>query len=178
MARRAKRNYINNSDFTEAIIDYKKTCEEAEEAGDDLPRVPNYIGECLMKISKGVGARPNFSGYSYRDEMVSDGIENGLRALRNFDPEKTRNPFGYFTQIIWYAFLRRISSEHKQTYVKHKVAENHIVQGTAVAGGEEQSSHIIDFLGIDRESTTSFVENYEDKLNKNKEKKEPPTDEK
>jgi hypothetical protein len=76
-----------------------------------------------MKIAEGLSHKPNFINYTYRDEMMSDGIENCLMYFGNFDPTKSKNPFAYFTQIIYFAFLRRISKEKKQTYVKYKATQ-------------------------------------------------------
>jgi len=100
-----KRNYVNNKDLLESLIQYKEACKEAEDSGDQTPRVPDYIGECIFMIANRLATKPNFSGYSYKDDMISDGIENCLQYIHNFDPEKSKNPFAYFTQIIWYAFL-------------------------------------------------------------------------
>ena len=116
----AKRNYVNNPEFLEAIIAYKKLCSDAEDSGDKRPQIPNYIGQCIYQISTRLASKPNFSGYSYKDEMICDGLENAIQALGNFDPNKSHNPFAYFTQIIWYAFLRRIEKEKKQQDIKLK----------------------------------------------------------
>lgn len=125
------RNYINNNDFYNAIVDYKNSCSEAVTAGKSKPRIPNYIGECFIKLSENLAKRPNFFGYSYRDEMISDGIENCLRYIENFNPEKTKNPFAYFTQILWWCFVRRIKKEKTQQYIKYKATENFGILDTA-----------------------------------------------
>jgi hypothetical protein len=120
----AKTNhYINNADFLAALIKYQELCAEASKKGKSDPAIPNYIGECFLKIADHLSRKPNFSSYSFREEMVSDGIENCLMYFRNFDPTKSKNPFAYFTQIIYYAFLRRIMKEKKQLYVKYKATE-------------------------------------------------------
>jgi hypothetical protein len=120
----AKTNhYINNADFLAALIKYQELCDEASKNGKSDPAIPNYIGECFLKIADHLSRKPNFSSYSFREEMVSDGIENCLMYFRNFDPTKSKNPFAYFTQIIYYAFLRRIMKEKKQLYVKYKATE-------------------------------------------------------
>ena len=118
-----QKHYINNQDFLKALVDYKTNCVEAEMANKPKPKIPNYIGECWMKIAEGLSHKPNFINYTYRDEMVSDGIENCLMYFENFDPSKSNNPFAYFTQIIYFAFLRRIQKEKKQLYVKYKATE-------------------------------------------------------
>jgi len=114
-----QKHYINNQDFLKALVDYKTQCVEAEMTNKPKPKIPNYIGECWMKIAEGLSHKPNFINYTYRDEMVSDGIENCLMYFENFDPSKSNNPFAYFTQIIYFAFLRRIQKEKKQLYVKY-----------------------------------------------------------
>lgn len=117
------KQYVNNADFMAALTQYKELSKEAKEGNLPSPPIPNYIGECFMKIAEGLSHKPNFINYSYRDEMISDGIENCLMYFDNFDPSKSSNPFAYFTQIIYYAFLRRIQKEKKQTYVKYKATE-------------------------------------------------------
>ena len=117
------KQYVNNADFLKALMDYKEGCKLAKKNKTEPPPIPNYIGECFMKIAEGLSHKPNFINYTYRDEMMSDGIENCLMYFNNFNPEKSKNPFAYFTQIIYYAFLRRIQKEKKQTYVKYKATE-------------------------------------------------------
>ena len=118
-----KRNYVNNKDLLEALIKYRDECAEAEDCGENSPQVPEYIGKCIMMIAQRLATRPNFSGYMYKEEMISDGIENCLQYIHNFNPEKSKNPFAYFTQIIHYAFLRRIQKEKKQLEIKTKIIE-------------------------------------------------------
>ena len=115
--------YVNNADFLAAIVEMRAKKKEAEEKGLPKPQVSNYIGECILKIATHLSYKPNFINYSYRDEMISDGIENCLMYFRNFDDTKSKNPFAYFTQIIYFAFLRRIMKEKKQLYVKYKATE-------------------------------------------------------
>ena len=120
---KAKNQYVNNKDFLAALVEYRKQVAEANENNSPRPRVPNYIGECVMKIATHLARKPNFMNYTFKDEMVADGIENCLQYIDNFDPEKSNNPFAYFTQIIWYAFLRRIQKEKKLLYTKYKMTE-------------------------------------------------------
>ena len=165
--KKTKRNYINNNEFLEAVKDYKKLCLEAEDSGDDAPRIPNYIGECIFKISTRLASRPNFSGYTYKDDMISDGLENAIQALGNFGPEKSSNPFAYFTQIIWYAFLRRIDKEKKQLYIKHKVIENSVIHGTAVEKNDGDSGDAA-FIDLNNDYMNNFVQNFEDTMERKK----------
>jgi len=123
MNEKKSNHYVNNTDFLKALIDYRVKCDHAKKKGKQDPQIPNYIGECFHKIADHLSRKPNFISYSFRDEMIADGIENCLMYFRNFDPEKSKNPFAYFTQIIYYAFLRRIMKEKKQLYVKYKATE-------------------------------------------------------
>ena len=122
MAAKAK-HYVNNKEFLQAIIDWKEKVKDAESAGEEQPPVTDYIGECFMKIAQHLSFRPNFINYSYKEEMIGDGIENCLQYVNNFNPEKSKNPFSYFTQIIYYAFIRRIQKEKKQAHIKNKMIE-------------------------------------------------------
>jgi hypothetical protein len=101
--------------------DWNDHCKDAVVADDEGPSITDFMGVCFLKIANGLSYRPNFINYTYKQEMISDGIENCLQYLHNFDPEKSNNPFAYFTQIIYYAFLRRIQKEKKQAHVKHQL---------------------------------------------------------
>lgn len=122
MAANAK-HYVNNKEFLEAIIEWKEKVKEAESSDEDIPPVSDYIGECFLKIAQHLSYKPNFINYTFKEEMIGDGIENCLQYVNNFNPEKSKNPFSYFTQIIYYAFIRRIQKEKKQTHTKHKIIE-------------------------------------------------------
>ena len=118
-----KEHYVNNNEFLEALVIYRKKVNEAKNAGEPHPKVPDYIGECFLKIATHLSYRPNFVNYMFKDDMICDGIENCLQYIDNFDPAKSTNPFAYFTQIIYYAFLRRIQKEKKQLDIKTKLLE-------------------------------------------------------
>lgn len=121
---RAKpKHYVDNKLLLSAMISYKKELRRAKKNSTLSPRVSPYVGECIMKIATHLAHKPNFAGYSFKDEMVCDGIENCLQYIHNFDPKKSKNPFAYFTQIIFYAFLRRIQKEKKQLYTKHAATQ-------------------------------------------------------
>ena len=139
-------HYIDNKEFHEAMIEWKELCKEAEEAGEEKPPVTNYIGECFLKIANGLSYRPNFINYTYRSEMVSDGIENCLQYIHNFDPDKSKNPFAYFTQIIYYAFLRRIQKEKKQAHIKNKMIEKQQYETYTTNEGDDT---VYDIRGFD-----------------------------
>ena len=119
-----KPHYVNNKEFLQAMIDWKATVVEAEANDESRPQVTNYIGECFLKIANHLSYRPNFINYTYREEMISDGIENCLQYIDNFDPEKSKNPFAYFTQIIYFAFVRIITREKKQSKIKDKLLKS------------------------------------------------------
>ncbi len=117
-------HYVDNKLLYQVMVQYKQAVKEAEETDDPPPVVPDLVGAALLKIANRLSTKPNFINYTFREEMVSDGIENCINYINNFDPEKSKNPFAYFTQIIYYAFLRRIQKEKKQLYIKHKAIEN------------------------------------------------------
>lgn len=117
-------HYVDNKQFLAEMIKWKKEIREAEDSGDERPPVSEYIGSCFLKIAERLCSKSNFMNYPYKDEMIGDGIENCLMYAHNFNPRKSKNPFSYFTQIIYYAFLRRIEREKKQAYIKFKLTEN------------------------------------------------------
>ena len=98
-------HYVNNAEFLAALLDYKAQVQKAKDAGLDIPPISNYIGDCFIKIARHLSYKHNFINYSYKDEMISDGIENCLAVVKNFDPEKSKNPFAYFTQIIFLSLI-------------------------------------------------------------------------
>jgi hypothetical protein len=123
--KRASIHYVNNAEFSQAVVDYVMTVQEAKKESQVLPIVPDYIAQCFLRIAEGLSHKSNFIRYTYREEMVMDGVENCLKAIENYNIEAaTRtgkpNAFAYFTQIVWYAFLRRIAKEKKQQDIKLK----------------------------------------------------------
>ena len=138
MAKKKSVHYVDNAKFLEAMKEWKEKCKDAEEAGDDPPRITDYIGQCFLKIANGLSYRPNFINYTYKQEMISDGIENCLQYIHNFDPAKSKNPFSYFTQIIYYAFIRRIQKEKKQSHIKNKMIEKRSYESFTVMEGDDR----------------------------------------
>lgn len=124
MSKQKKRSehYVSNKQFHEALIEYKKMVDEAKHNNLPKPKIPNYIGECFLKIATHLSYKPNFVNYMFKDDMICDGIENCIQYIHNFDVTK-KNPFAYFTQVIYYAFLRRIAKEKKQLEIKTKIIE-------------------------------------------------------
>ena len=140
MARKRSEHYVNNKEFLYAIVAYKKDIRDAEEAGQPKPVIPRYIGECFLKIATHLSYKPNFVNYMFKDDMVCDGIENCVQYINNFNPEKSTNPFAYFTQIIHYAFLRRIQKEKKQLEIRQKIIERSGFDEVMTADQSEKSS--------------------------------------
>jgi len=166
-----KPHYVNNAEFLQAIIDYKRACAEAEDSGDEKPVIPNYLGECILKIARKLSNRPNFINYSYKDDMILDGIENCIQYFDNFNPEKSKNPFAYFTQIIYFAFLRRIDKEKKQAYIRGKMVRDNTIDSFDVQdhdAGEDFSNIFKEFM----QDNGTFEHDYEDKKRKKRQKKE------
>lgn len=137
MPKKKPEHYVNNKELLEALIVYRSkveaeffkrnsrnpTREDRAKHWEGKPPIPNYLGECFLKIATHLSYKPNFVNYMFREDMISDGIENCVQYIHNFDPEKSNNPFAYFTQIIHYAFLRRIQKEKKQLDIKTKIIE-------------------------------------------------------
>ena len=144
-----KEHYVNNKEFLAAMVEYTKNVNRAKRNKQPKPPVTDYIGSCFLKIANHLSYRPNFINYTFRDDMISDGIENCLQYLDNFNPRKSNNPFAYFTQIIYYAFIRRIQKEKKQMQVKAKIIANAGVENMMdqLAGDDTQyQSQMLDFL--------------------------------
>jgi hypothetical protein len=121
--RKRSEHYVNNKEFLAALIRYQEDIEIARLQDKPKPVIPRYIGECFLKIANHLSFKPNFVNYMFKEDMISDGIENCVQYIHNFNPEKSRNPFAYFTQIIHYAFLRRIQREKRQLEIKNKILE-------------------------------------------------------
>ena len=117
-------HYVDNKKFLQALIEYRQSVVDAAAEGKETPIVSNYIGECFIKIATHLSYKSNFINYTFKDDMISDGIENCLTAVVKFDPSKGSNPFAYYTQIIYFAFIRRIQKEKKQQATKYKLIEN------------------------------------------------------
>ena len=161
-------HYVNNKDFLDAIIEMKRKAKEAEEQGLPKPIVSNYIGECILKIATHLSYKPNFINYSYRDDMILDGVENCIQYIDNFNPDKSSNPFAYFTQIIYYAFLRRIAKEKKQSYIKGKLIQDMPFEAFEVQEGDDKEYHnaYLDFMQQNHTFDDSFIERKKDKKKK------------
>ena len=147
--KKVTQHYVDNKKFLAEMTKFRAKVIRANETGRKRPMVTNYIGECFLKIANHLAYRPNFINYTFRDDMISDGIENCLQYMDNFNPEKSNNPFAYFTQIIYYAFIRRIQKEKKQVIVKQKIIENADTESflTQLDGDDTQyKNQMIEFL--------------------------------
>jgi len=166
MAKRQKHNYVDNKKFLAEMIKFRQSVIDAETEGKPRPIVPYYIGDCIMKIATHLSYKPNFVNYTFREEMISDGIENCLQYIDNFNPEKSKNPFAYFTQIIYYAFLRRIQKEKRYLYTKYKATENANIFGeTSDVQEQDIMSHYEDSIKNSewsKEYMSDFIENFEE----------------
>ena len=162
---RASIHYVNNKDFSQAVVDYVRAVNEAKAKETELPIVPNYIASCFLKIAEGLSHKSNFIRYTYREEMVMDAVENCLKAIENYNVEaatRTGNPnaFAYFTQISWYAFLRRIAKEKKQQEIKVKYITSSGIESYVTSEGDAASIAVIN----------QFVDTLKDRIDKVKEK--------
>lgn len=123
MAPKKKQHYVDNKLFLSEIIKYRQSVEESRLLDKPKPQITRYLAECFLKIATHLSFRPNFINYMFKEDMVSDGVENCVQYIDNFDPNKSRNPFAYFTQIVYYAFLRRIAKEKRQMDIRDKLIE-------------------------------------------------------
>ena len=129
MARREKKDsvyYVDKEHFTRCVIAEAREIRTAIANGDELPQISDYVAECIFKICTKLSNSGKFRSYTFLEEMVGDSIVDCVAAVKNFDPEaKTRsgkpNAFGYFTQVAWFAFLRRINTEKKQWAKQNKI---------------------------------------------------------
>ena len=161
-------HYVSNADFLAALVVYKEEVKRAEELGLEKPRLPEFVGECILKIANHLAYKPNFINYSYRDDMVLDGIENCIQYADNFDPTKSSNPFAYFTQIIYFAFLRRITKEKKQAYIKGKLIQEMPFDAFELQDGDDGEYHnaYLEFMQQNQTFDDSFIERKKEKKKK------------
>jgi hypothetical protein len=164
MATNEDKHYVDNKRLYAEMIKYINEYRKAKDAGLEPPRANNYIGKCIWLIANNLSTNRNFIGYSYREDMIGDAIENCFRYLHNFDPDKSTNPFAYFTQIMYYAFLRRIDKEKKESYVRYKSMENSLVMNTLVEMSPDDQSHFNAFMmTMDMDKLSALSEKYEAK---------------
>ena len=177
----AKAHYVDNAKFLEEMIEYKRQYHISKSNDEELPIISEYLGSVFLKIAQRLSFRPNFINYAFKNDMISDGIENCLHYIHNFNPDKSSNPFAYFTQIIYYAFIRRIQKEKKQLYIKYKSMQNYEISPEYVEymNYDEDFKTTTDFKNSDfRVVVDEFVHNFEETKKKKaevKKKVEPTT---
>ena len=164
----AKNHYINNKDFLKEMTKYRQAIRKAKRNGEPKPQIPRYVAECFMKIAENLSHKPNFLSYTFRDEMVADAIENCVMYVDNFDPGKSSNPFAYFTQIVYYAFLRRIQKKKKQLYIKYKSTETAgVLDEFELNENDDGTFRQFELY----ENISQFIQNYENARKEKKAKK-------
>ena len=177
----AKAHYVDNAKFLEEMIEYKRQYHISKSNDEELPIISEYLGSVFLKIAQRLSFRPNFINYAFKNDMISDGIENCLHYIHNFNPDKSSNPFAYFTQIIYYAFIRIIQKEKKQFYIKYKSMQNYEISPEYVEymNYDEDFKTTTDFKNSDfRVVVDEFVHNFEETKKKKaavKKKVEPTT---
>jgi hypothetical protein len=161
--KKEKEHYVDNKLFYKEMVDWKKKYKEAQEMDEPVPPVSEYIATCFFHIAENLAKKPNFVNYPFKEDMIGDGIENCLMYCGNFNPRKSKNPFSYFTQIIYYAFLRKIQKEKKQNFIKYKFLESQDVTG--------EFSEFLKLLGINEEEGEMYKKMSDEKLKEKEEKK-------
>jgi len=162
-------HYVDNKKLLEELTKYRNSVQEAIRENKPKPRLSNYVGECILLIANKLSNRPNFNNYPFKDEMISDGIENCLMYIDNFDPKKSSNPFAYITQIVYFAFLRRITREKKHLYTKHKLIERSMVHNEFITQSEWNERDEQNYF--ENEHMNDFVKAFEETIVKKKKKK-------
>ena len=166
----SSRHYINNKKMYEEFCKYRERVQAAKADGKELPRIPEYIGECFYKIATRLSTKYRFANYTYRDEMISDAIENCVMVANGFDPTKSTNPFAYFTTVIRNAFFRRIMKEKKQQYVKYRSMQKMTIDSGLSLHQEMDDARSIENNYLTMEHVNEFIKDYENYLQVTKEK--------
>ena len=164
-------HYVDNEQFLVSINEYQIAVKFSKENNEPEPPIPEYLGECFMKIANRLSFRPNFINYAFRDDMISDGIENCIQYMNNFNPEKSSNPFAYFTQIIYYAFVRRIQKEKKQLYIKYKTMDSQAVmsENIEISQHDKEQNYSYETMTNDQKvNMYNFISNFEESKKKKK----------
>lgn len=168
----ADKHYVDNKKLFASMVKYKtaynlyKKAQKKSKRKLRPPQIPEYIGECLLMIATRLSNKPNFASYTFREDMISDAIENCILYMHNFDPKKSQNPFAYFTQIIHYAFIRRIEREKKHSYTKYKYALHRAQQKEDYAVDEGGNVDIKEPAWASYENVHDFIHSYEEKLSR------------
>jgi len=158
-------HYVDNEKFLKEMIIYKRGFDEAKEKEETPPMISEYLGECFKKIAQRIFFRPNFINYAFKDDIISDGIEKCIQYIKNFNPEKSSNPFAYFTQIIYYAFIRRLQKEKKQLYIKYKTMQSapSLLENVEVSANDSDKGYNQETMNADQKANMhNFIKNFED----------------
>lgn len=162
------RHYVNNKDFLAALIAYRDIRKAAEDSGKRQPIIPNYIGTCIKEIATRWTSKPQYANYPFREEMISDAIENCFMYLHNFNPDKSQNPFAYFTQVIKFACWRRIEREKEELYVKLKSAQKSPMNSDFYHQQDLDAADYDLSVGFDNTYAQDFIEHFEKQLSEKK----------
>ena len=164
-------HYVDNAMFLEEMIEYKRQYYISKNNDEELPIISEYLGSVFLKIAQRLSFRPNFINYAFKDDMISDGIENCLHYIHNFNPDKSTNPFAYFTQIIYYAFIRRIQKEKKQLYIKYKTMDSQAAmsENIEISQHDQEQNYSYETMTHDQKvNMYSFISNFEESKKKKK----------
>ena len=162
-------HYVDNKKLLVELTIHREAVKQAKLNHKKKPRLSNYVGECILLIANRLSNRPNFINYPFKEEMIGDGVENCLMYIDNFDPEKSSNPFAYITQIIYFAFIRRITREKKHLYTKHKMIERSMIHNELATQSEYNEQ--VDQTFFENEHMNDFVRAFEETVIKKKKKK-------
>ena len=176
MKPKEKPHYVNNREFSQSVVDYCKSVQEATKNGESRPIVPDYVASCFLKIAEGLSHKSNFVRYTYREEMVMDAVENCLKAIENYNIEaatRSGNPnaFAYFTQISWYAFLRRIEKEKKQQDIKLKYISEADVSQFLEENDNGDQQYVVDTLRVRIDTVKDADEQFKEYAKEEKKRK-------
>ena len=145
--------FVDNEKFYNEMVSWKQALYKNRENGsDERPDIPEYIGECIWKIASRYATKPNWRN-SYNEDMVGDAVEECIKYLDRFDETKSKNPFSYFTQIVYYSFLRKISTEKKLLYIKYKKYSIHLSFGREGQGKLRNPQ----FINIHKKTLTQYL---------------------
>jgi hypothetical protein len=176
MKKKQTEHYVDNAAFLKSLKDWRDGCQKAKVKKKEAPPIPEYVGECFLKIATHLSFKPNFVNYTFRDDMISDGVENCLVYIHNFDPNKSSNPFGYFTQIIYYAFIRRIQKEKKHTYIKYKLYEQQVINGGASTAGLDGSTAPADSTMLNFDNVKDFIHRFDQSATERRDRRRAKVD--
>ncbi|MGH7743869.1 MAG: hypothetical protein ACREQ5_03500, partial [Candidatus Dormibacteria bacterium] len=170
--------YIDKPTFLAKIVEYKKVCREAKKAKKPKPPITTYLATCIMHIAENLSHSPKYVGWTFRDLMVADAVENCIRYFDNFDPNHVKkNPFGYFTQCCVYAFWRRCFIERREQYTKYKIAQQSGTLDDMVSQENDDNGGDVIQQQLLYDNISEFIKRFEDDLKKARDKSKANTKE-